>query len=436
MSQFETARQAKTLHRADILARPNVVGVGVGYKTQNQDSTGEMGVVVLVRRKLPRAALSAAALVPQELSGVRTDVIEVGDLRPLAQMNLDVPAGLHPESPAAHQRRWRPAPGGVSIGHYKITAGTLGAVVRDRQTGQRLILSNNHVLANSNNARPGDPILQPGPADGGRPDRDRIAILARFYPLGYTVAPATCQYAQSYARFGNLLARVTGSQHQLQALKVQTGAYSLIDAALARPLEEHFVTEEYLGLGTVNGHTHASPGMAVSKSGRTTALTSGTVRVVEATITIQYDLTTAITFEDQIMTTPMSQGGDSGSLLIKSDTLQAVGLLFAGSDQATLHNPIQQVMDLLQVDIPAAPADGNRKALERAERVRTIYQNLLLSKANVVDVNLGLRHTNGRRTDQLGLVVTVQHKLPKHLLSPADIIPSEIDGVPVDVRPL
>lgn len=56
-----------------------------------------------------------------------------------------------------HRFRIRKAPGGVSVGHYKITAGTLGCLAT---RGRRLlILSNNHVLANSNNARTGDPIL-------------------------------------------------------------------------------------------------------------------------------------------------------------------------------------------------------------------------------------------------------------------------------------
>jgi hypothetical protein len=47
----------------------------------------------------------------------------------------------------------------------------------------------------------------------------------------------------------------------------------------------------------------------------------------------------------------MSQGGDSGSLVVAGDSLQAVGLLFAGSDQSTVINPIQAVLDCLEVDL-------------------------------------------------------------------------------------
>lgn len=65
--------------------------------------------------------------------------------------------------------RWRPAPGGVSIGHKDITAGTLGCVVIDDETGEKLILSNNHVLADCNRGKIGDEILQPGCLPPGEP---------------------------------------------------------------------------------------------------------------------------------------------------------------------------------------------------------------------------------------------------------------------------
>src|SRR3989449_10313618 len=80
-------------------------------------------------------------------------------------------------------RRIRPAPGGVSIGHIQITAGTLGVLARPN--GRPVILSNNHVLANQNAGRVGDPILQPGPADGGRLQAT-IARLLDFVPIPFT----------------------------------------------------------------------------------------------------------------------------------------------------------------------------------------------------------------------------------------------------------
>jgi hypothetical protein len=88
----------------------------------------------------------------------------------------------------------------------------------------------------------------------------------------------------------------------------------------------------------------------VRKSGRTTELTTGQIHVLETTVNIQYGDQTA-RFEGQIVTGPMSEPGDSGSLLVASDALLAVGLLFAGSEQATIYNPIQDVLDELEAVI-------------------------------------------------------------------------------------
>ena len=76
-----------------------------------------------------------------------------------------------------HKDRWRPASGGVSIGHINITAGTLGCLAT--RDGELFILSNNHVLANSNAAQKGDPIIQAGRYDGGTLD-GQIATLEDF----------------------------------------------------------------------------------------------------------------------------------------------------------------------------------------------------------------------------------------------------------------
>lgn len=84
------------------------------------------------------------------------------------------------ETPTTLQKRRRPLVIGCSIGHFKITAGTLGCFVKDRATGEILILSNNHVLANENNAEVGDAILQPGKFDGGKVSIDTIGQLRRF----------------------------------------------------------------------------------------------------------------------------------------------------------------------------------------------------------------------------------------------------------------
>lgn len=327
--------RVKELHVEAILEKPNVIGVGMGYKVTRNLRTDELSVVVLVRQKLPEAGLRPDDLVSRDLDGVATDVIEVGDIRALQ----------------ARTDRWRPAPGGVSIGHYQVTAGTFGTVVRDAGTGDRLILSNNHVLANSNEASPGDAILQPGTADGGQVETDTIAELERFCPIEFSTLPPVCSIATGVADLVNLLARLVGSSHRLQAFQSRPMATNLADAAVARPLNDEDVLNEILEIGVVSGTRSATLGMAVRKSGRTTELTEGEVTVVNATVDVSYGIGRSARFEDQIVTGPMSQGGDSGSLLVEGDSLEAVGLLFAGSNQTTIHNPIQAALDCLAVTI-------------------------------------------------------------------------------------
>ena len=321
-------------HKELVLSKPNVVGVGVGFREVRGRRTDEMCAVALVRQKIPKAGLAPEALVPSKLEQVSTDVIQVGTLRALA----------------SRTDRQRPVPGGVSVGHYKVTAGTLGGVVRDKSSGTRMILSNNHVLANSNDARPGDPILQPGPVDGGRVARDMIAELDRFKPIEFSTGPPTCGLAQGFARFGNVVGKILKSKHRVEVFQSDPEAINRIDAALGRPLEGVEILDEILEIGVVGGVAPASLGLNVRKSGRTTGLTRDRIIVLETTVTIQYGDRTA-RFEGQIVTGPMSEPGDSGSLLVADDSLLAVGLLFAGSTQATVHNPIQEVLNGLEVVI-------------------------------------------------------------------------------------
>ncbi len=325
----------KNAHRRELMGRPNVVGVGVGYKAVQGAPTVELSIVALVQKKVPAAALTRQALVPAAVDGVPTDVVPVGALW-VQQGRAD---------------RWRPAPGGVSLGHYLVSAGTFGVVVRDQASGDRLILSNNHVLANSNNASPGDPILQPGAVDGGNISQDTIARLERFCPVSYASEPGTCGTANTYALVGNALARLAGSKHRLQVLQVDPEAVNLVDAAVARPDDDGAVLDEILEIGEVSGTVEAELGMAVRKSGRTTGLTTGMISVLHTTVEVNYGEGRVAQFEDQIVSTPMSQGGDSGSLLVAGGSQQAVGLLFAGSQQVTIFNPIQAVLDCLSVTI-------------------------------------------------------------------------------------
>ncbi len=71
---------------------------------------------------------------------------------------------------------------------------------------------------------------------------------------------------------------------------------------------------------------------------------------------------------------------------------------------------------------------------EKIRAVRRAYEDELMAKANVVGVGVGYRQRSGERTDELALVVMVNKKVPEALLSPEDVIPTSLEGVPVDVQ--
>ena len=82
----------------------------------------------------------------------------------------------------------------------------------------------------------------------------------------------------------------------------------------------------------------------------------------------------------------------------------------------------------------AAQDQDGQAALQRAQTVKRAHEDELMSKANVVGVGVGLLEKSGVRTGAVGLVVMVKRKLPQTQVAPGDVIPAEIEGVPVDVQ--
>lgn len=407
MVLFNQMLEAQRRFQLELFSKTGVVGVGLGYKDHKGERTDQLAVVALVEQKKPKAAIRDEDMVPPELDGAKTDVIEVGVLR--AQLN----SGTRDE--------WRPKiPPGVSIGHYQVTAGTFGVLVYDRITGEPLILSNNHVLANSNDASIGDPILQPGPTDGGTNPSDLVARLLRFGKLTYIGEPAASVpnpivgempaapttpttptnpipttpisptnptkptspttpttppasndgCAQLIISLGNTLARMNNSQTRLTTVQAASVAYdpyqattieaqaaiveNQFDAALARPVDSSVFSNELLKIGRVTGTMPPKLGAKVRKTGRTTDYTEGSITVVNTIVDVGYNTLAGkrtARFSGQVMCTGMSQGGDSGSLIVDAESQNAVGLLFAGSGTATIFTPIELVLAKLNVQL-------------------------------------------------------------------------------------
>ena len=314
-----------------LLRRRNVVACGLGFKQVGGEWTDELSLVVSVERKLPKEQLTPDDLIPPQVDGLPTDVQQTGRFRALT---------LDP------RRRYRPAQPGLSVGHYLVTAGTFGYLVR---RGEALfILSNNHVLANTNAAQIGDPILQPARLDGGTVEQDRIAALSDFVRLDFGEQEADHPLLEMIASLLNALAALFGSSVRLRATRLSAEG-NLMDAALARVDDPNLVIPGWPEIGRQLGQAEPQLGMEVQKFGRTTGYTRGIVRQVDVAVNVEYQGRTAH-FVDQVMTDPMSAGGDSGSAILDRQG-HAVGLLFAGSEAATLFTPIARILEHFRVEL-------------------------------------------------------------------------------------
>ena len=272
------ALEAQERHGDRLLAISGVVGHGVGVGTN-----GEPTVVVFTLRP-------GTSGIPDRVDGVPTRTVASGMFVAL----IDETAGI------------RPAPLGMSIGHPDITAGSLGFKVKDIVSGNSYIVSNNHVMANSNKASIGDNILQPGPFDGGSDPADKIGTLADFVEIKFD------------------------------------GSDNVVDAAIASIVSGDVMSHTGgEGYGQPSAVTKpALWGMSVTKYGRTTEGTFGIVDATNATVNVCYKTQGPFRckelarFVGQIIITPgsFSAGGDSGSGIVTNDgNNYPVGLLFAGS---------------------------------------------------------------------------------------------------------
>ncbi|WP_020519923.1 hypothetical protein [Catelliglobosispora koreensis] len=312
--EYEDLARAQMSVQDELLAVPSIVGVALGHKVVAGIPTPDRAIVVLVENKVAAQTLPATEVVPPAIGGIPTDVQEVGilraDPRPLAAASVSL------------TRKFRPAFGGISVGHHAITAGTIATGCYDAQPfpgmpSKFYLLSNNHVLANSNDAAVGDAILQPGPYDGGT-QADQIGKLSRFVEI----------------KFGQ------GQQNEVDAAIAEV-ELSDLDRRI------HWVGNMRKSILT------PEVGLLLSKTGRTTGFTTGRIVNINATVDVNYGSGKVARFIGQLITTPMSEPGDSGSLVADLDG-SAVGLLFAGSTLATVVNTIEAVQRLLGVKI----ADG------------------------------------------------------------------------------
>jgi len=291
--------------------------------------------------------------------------------------------------------------------HKFCFSGTLGSEVQDNN-GKKFILSNNHVLDNTNKGKRGDPIVQPGLADVAcvQTPTDAVANLSRAVKIN----------------FG--------------------GGSNTVDAAIAEVIPND-VSSNILNIGAIASTTVApSIGLAVQKQGTTTCLTSGTISAVDFHGKIKYSKGKIANFVHQIVIAGNFSGpGDSGSLIVTQDACpQAVGLLFAGSTApvATIANPISSVLSKLNVSMTggctavrtapqateqAGNATVSKDLVDSATAVRDRHEDELMKIPGAVGTAIGMSDTPGRPA----IEVYIDKMTPEAEAT----APKEVEGLPV-----
>jgi hypothetical protein len=72
--------------------------------------------------------------------------------------------------------------------------------------------------------------------------------------------------------------------------------------------------------------------------------------------------------------------------------------------------------------------------LEQIKAVKQAHQDRLMGYPNVVGVAIGRRQVGGKPTHELALIVMVTQKLALDKLAPEDVLPKQIEGVPIDIH--
>ncbi|MCD3216328.1 hypothetical protein G8S55_03550 [Clostridium botulinum C] len=284
----------------EFFKKPNVVGIGLGYKTSEGFHTNEKCINVLVSKKVLPSTLSSNEIIPKLYKGIKTDVYESGFFK---QYLLN--------------SRVRPVLGGYSISpaipnHY----GSVGCVVKD-DLSNYFVLSCNHVLASTNRVQLGASIIQPSSLDNGKSPNDLIGFLYKYIPL------------------------IPNTANELNK--------NYVDAAIAIVPNKTLISNSIYILGKPDNPILPSLDLSVRKAGRTTDITYGYIKTLGASISMEIKNKNYI-FINQIVTTFMCDKGDSGALLMNLKN-NPVGLIMGGSTTNTIANPIHYVLNSLNVKI-------------------------------------------------------------------------------------
>jgi len=280
---------------------PPRIGIGIGIG----DRPGEFSLAIRFTERFPDLDVLLQRIIA--LANNEVDIVATGAIR----------AFVAPADVAALRSACRPLVIGCSVAHVTSTAGTLGLMAQHTKTNRTVLVSNSHVFAHAGTANIGDGITQPGRVDGGTVPVGSLIDFVALKPSGSNLIDA---------------------------------AIGLPDAAIELQPDEI----PSIGKFTIAAAGVPQPNLGVSKLGRTSGLTRGTITAVEVDNIVMDSEVGNVTFDDQIeikgADRAFSQLGDSGSLVV-SDQNQAIGMVFCGNEFAnaglgvTYANPLPRIMD-------------------------------------------------------------------------------------------
>lgn len=303
----QDVKQVKQEAEGRLLGIPGVTGVAIGRKKSKGVDTGDISIQVYVEKKRAKEQIPPDQLIPSEIDGIKTDVVETGPIRLLAESG-----------------------GSTLQSEHSSGSGTLGCFAFTDETAPKAVLVTNQHVAFSHQD---------------------------VTPLGGEVGSVVCSICSPCC--SKILGHVS---------KVVLNAH--LDGAVALLKPGVQIVPEVRDIGVVNGihpitDAESDSGAFVVKmysriQGR---VVTGTVSSINSSGAVNlHDGTLHRNFQDQISITSgtaFALPGDSGSAVFDSSN-NIVGLLFGGNDPGTLSLacPVAQVEGLLQVKIAKGTAAG------------------------------------------------------------------------------
>jgi len=159
--------------------REEISGIDIGYRyDENGERTDELAVRIHYAGETPGPGFKLADAFLRAADGVPLVVLPASYTLHLASAASSADAAEASSLPP-RRRRVDPLRPGVSISHWRTTAGTLGLIVYDLFSGRPCLLSNHHILVPPANGNPDDSVIQPGASDGGTIPLHTVAHVMR-----------------------------------------------------------------------------------------------------------------------------------------------------------------------------------------------------------------------------------------------------------------